>query len=265
MALPHSLVVTGAAVALGLFLSSCGDEPPPAAKVAKAAAAPATMTPPWPPIRERSGKGQAGETVDNGGAARLTARNYYLVFDASGSMNESKCGDGQRKIDVARQAVRAFVRQLPKDANLGLTTFDGSGVRERVPLVAMDSALPRVEGVVQGLHPGGGTPLLGAIRVAHRALAAQGERQLGYGEYHLVVITDGEFMPDAENPAPEVERILVSSPIVLNTIGFCVGEQHSLNQPGRTIYRAANNANELTQGLADVLAEAPSFDVAKFK
>lgn len=52
--------------------------------------------------------------------------------------------------------------------------------------------------------------------------------------------------------------------MVLHTIGFCIGEKHSLNQPGRTLYRAADNPEQLRAGLADVLAEAPSFADQKF-
>jgi hypothetical protein len=51
----------------------------------------------------------------------------------------------------------------------------------------------------------------------------------------------------------------------VQTIGFCIGPKHSLNQAGRTIYRAADNPAELRQGLADVLAEAPQFTVTEFK
>ena len=59
--------------------------------------------------------------------------------------------------------------------------------------------------------------------------------------------------------------MLNESPVVLHTIGFCIGSRHSLNQAGRTIYKAADNPGALQQGLADVLAEAPQFSVQKFK
>jgi hypothetical protein len=58
--------------------------------------------------------------------------------------------------------------------------------------------------------------------------------------------------------------MLAASPITLHTIGFCIGERHVLNQPGRTIYRAANDAAELRAGLQAVLAEAESFSVSSF-
>jgi Ca-activated chloride channel family protein len=62
-----------------------------------------------------------------------------------------------------------------------------------------------------------------------------------------------------------VDKLLGESPVVLQTIGFCIGAKHALNQAGRTMYKEANNVEELRQGLADVLAEAPQFTVTEFK
>jgi Ca-activated chloride channel family protein len=52
--------------------------------------------------------------------------------------------------------------------------------------------------------------------------------------------------------------------VVVHTVGFCIDEDHVLNQPGRTYYTAASNPDELRQGLQAVLAEAPNFDATKF-
>ncbi len=88
-------------------------------------------------------------------------------------------------------------------------------------------------------------------------------RQLGYGRYVLVVVTDGQASPGQE-PAAQVNWMLASTPVELHTIGFCIGTDHSLNMPGRTVYKAADNPVALRQGLAEVLAEAETFDPAAF-
>jgi Ca-activated chloride channel family protein len=62
-----------------------------------------------------------------------------------------------------------------------------------------------------------------------------------------------------------VNKIIGESPVVVQTIGFCIGAKHALNQAGRTMYREANNVEDLRQGLAEVLAEAPQFAVTEFK
>lgn len=204
----------------------------------------------WPPVGEQS------ETP----AGNPLAANYYLVFDGSGSMAALDCGDGQRKIEVARDAIRQFAEQVPADANLGLYVFDRSGWSERVELGADNRA--RFKDAVAAVAAGGNTPLKASTQFAYQRLTRQAERQRGYGEYHLVVVTDGASTDG--DPMPVVKKILQESPVLVETIGFCISEKHSLNQPGLTSYRSANDPESLRQGLAAVLAEAPDFTPAQF-
>jgi len=250
-------------LAAALAFAGCDDSKPPA-KPAAAAAAPEKpkgpvstrpLTPAWPAAAQAKTEG-ASVSGD------LFARNYYVVLDASGSMTERGCSGDLTKIDAARNALAAFAESLPADANLGLQVFDARGVREQIPLAPRNR--DRFKSVLASVRAGGGTPLQGAIAQAYARLEAQGSRQLGYGEYHLVVVTDGEAS-DGHDPTAVVKVILDRSPVVLHTIGFCIGTKHSLNQPGRTIYRAAEDPTQLRQSLSDVLAEAPRFDVTGFK
>ena len=189
------------------------------------------------------------------------AKNYYIVIDGSGSMKKSGCSQGISKADAAINALESFSKLLPDTVHIGLLTFDEYGIRETLPLGihTRKEFLDRV-GV---LVPGGGTPLLSAITDATKALELQGHKQLGYGEYTLVVVTDGEAS-EGEDPAPIVKYILDKTPIKLQTIGFCIGEDRSLNQPGRTSYQTAQNAEELVKELSNVLAEADHFNQSTF-
>jgi Ca-activated chloride channel family protein len=207
----------------------------------------------WPPDVE--GAEQPGV------AANLFAANYYVVLDGSGSMNGVECSAGQRKVDAARVAVAAFAQSVPANANLGLAVFDRGGLSERLPLVAGNRE--RFVRALEAIQADGGTPLRSAVELAYGKLLAQGRRQLGYGEYHLVTVTDGRAY-EGQDPTRVVDEILAESPIVLHTIGFCIDERHSLNQPGRTFYQAADNPEVLRRGLSQVLAEAPEFSVTKF-
>ncbi|GGY66169.1 hypothetical protein GCM10011613_07590 [Cellvibrio zantedeschiae] len=193
-------------------------------------------------------------------SASLLAQNYYLVIDGSGSMDEVGCSGNRKKIDVAKEAVNQFIDSIPKDANVGLLVFDDKGIGERVALsVDHDS----VKQEVQNISANGGTPLLEAMSRAYSAITAQGQQQLGYGEYHMVVVTDGEANT-GQDPGRIVDTILRASPITLHTIGFCIGNGHSLNVPGLTDYRAANNPDELLAGLQSVLAESAEYPADKF-
>lgn len=190
----------------------------------------------------------------------VTAQNYYLVIDGSGSMSDSACSDGRRKIEAAKMAVDQFVSQIPADANVGLLAFDNRGIGERVALGANHA---RVKKQVHQIVVGGTTPLFSAMEMAYRAIYLQAQKQFGYGEYHMVVVTDGEA-DQGEDPGRIVKTILSESPVIVHTIGFCIGSGHSLNVPGITNYRAANNPSELLAGLQNVLAESASYGVDNF-
>ncbi len=194
-------------------------------------------------------------------ADNLNAKNYYLVFDGSGSMQDHGCSNGQRKINVAKSSVINFISKIPDNANLGLTIFDSYGVSERTAL-SINSKTQTIEAIRQ-TSAGGGTPLKTTISHAYNALTQQAKKQLGYGEYHLIVITDGQAN-EREDPDHIVETIILKSPVVLHTIGFCISGGHPLNQPGLTLYKAANNPKELEKGLDSVLAEANNFDTDTF-
>jgi Ca-activated chloride channel homolog len=235
-------------------LAACDSQPPPpAAKKPAVPAKPARG--PWPFLAAEPG---AARDFD---PQAVIKRNYYVVFDASGSMSEKKCSGAERKIDVAKRAVLAFAGQMSSDANLGLLVFDQRATRELMPIGPISKAA--LADVIRPIEPGGDTPLADAIRRAYAALTKRAVLQLGYGEYHLVVVTDGEAT--GEDPRSIVNQLIGESPVVLHTIGFCIGADHSLNQLGRTVYQSADNPQELAQGLTDVLAEAPSFDVKSFK
>lgn len=211
-----------------------------------------TLVAAWPPAASNKGNQQVAEN--------LLARNYVLIFDGSGSMMERRCAGGKRKIDVAKSAVSEWAKSIDEDANVGLVAFHENAF-SRLPLAAKN----RTEflRVVSTINAGGGTPLGRAMQMAHAMLVLQARTQLGYGEYHIVVVTDGE----ANNPralADAVDAVLKDSPIVIHTIGFCIDEKHSLNQPGRTLYKTADNPQELRRSLQEVLAELETFDVTTF-
>lgn len=217
------------------------------------AQSPGAGTAEWP---FSSGDQQKEELSDN-----LTARNFVLVFDGSGSMSEKKCSGRRTKLEVAKDAVVDWSESVPPDANMGLVSFHGNGW-SRVPLAAQNR-----EGfikLVQGIVAGGGTPLDQAMSSAYEMLTKQAQRQLGYGTYTIVVVTDG-IANDPSALMKAVNRILGNTPIVIYTIGFCIGNRHSLNQRGRTIYKTADDAQSLRRGLRDVLAESAAFDVSDFR
>jgi len=203
-----------------------------------------------------------GSTTSTDISSSLTAKNYYVVVDGSGSMAETGCSFGRRKMSVAKEALTRFIDKIPSTENIGLYVFDGYGSREVVPIGSTQHE--NIKSQVDAIRAGGGTPLGQAVDVGKKALTQQGKRQLGYGEYHLVVITDGKAS-DSSVLNMRVRSLLSETPITVHTIGFCIKSNHTLNQPGYTVYRAADNQQALDSGLDMVLAEAETFDVSAFE
>lgn len=192
----------------------------------------------------------------------LLAENYFIIFDGSGSMAANECSGRSTKARVAISAVNSFVDQIPSSANVGLLVFDRNGIDTRIKLgVNNRTELKEKLGAV---NFGGGTPLNTAISHGLTELEEQASKQLGYGDYNIVIVTDGVASKD-ESPETLVNSIYKNSPVAIRTIGFCLGETHSLNQPGITYYKSADNPESLREGLASVLAESDSFDVTSFE
>lgn len=204
------------------------------------------------------------ETIP-GATASLT-RNFYFVFDGSGSMGDppnNTCVGDQRfstKVEGAKWAIKEFVSKVPVDVNLGLYVFDDNGEREVVPLGSGNHQKFLRE--VERIDAGDGTPLGPAVQFATNKLVEQYKKQLGYGEYRLVVVTDGQ----ADNMSVATSAYLnsIKHSIPIYAIGLCIGDSHPLRQYALS-YRAADSAEDLRRGLEQTLAELPSFDVQEFK
>ncbi|MGD8521757.1 MAG: vWA domain-containing protein [Desulfobacterales bacterium] len=194
------------------------------------------------------------------GADKMITRNFVIIFDDSGSMGEPDA-DGNRKIDTAKNAVVEWSKSVPAGANVGLVSFH-NGVW---PLQSLTpTSKEQLISKVRNIKHGGGTPLSEAFEASFSMLTKQGLQQLGYGEYTMVVITDGEASSRFQLNK-WVYFVLDNSPIQIYTIGFGIGTDHTLNQPGLTQYKPAENLAELRAGLKEVLAEAETFDETEFK
>lgn len=195
------------------------------------------------------------------------ARNFYFIFDGSGSMRDplsSDCGGDQsfkRKLEGAKWAVAEFLKKVPEDVNLGLYVFDENhrsrSEREVVPLGANNMAA--FLQAINAIEAGGGTPLAEAIRFGAEVLARQREQQLGYGEFRLVVVTDG-----LADDIPEAAEFATESAIPIYAIGLCIKEDHPLRQYAVS-YRAADNFEDLAKALEATVAETEFYDAKTFE
>jgi hypothetical protein len=195
---------------------------------------------------------------DAAGGTASVARNFYFILDGSGSMKDRCSGDKAfaHKIDGAKWAVSEFLKHVPDDANLGLWVFDGNGPGERVALAPGNRAA--FSAAVDAIEASGGTPLAEAIHAAVGKLVLQYKRQLGYGEYRLVIVTDG-----IADGIPDAAAVAAAYGFPIYTIGFCIDEEHPLRHVSVS-YRAADSAADLQAGLEAAVAEIETFDATSF-
>jgi uncharacterized protein YegL len=246
---------------------ACGQEPPEEKQkqLAKQQAKPEQKKTPEEQVAKRvwpfSFEDEiVGEVQPVTAADKMITRNFVIIFDDSGSMGDTDA-DGNRKIDTAKNAVVEWSKSVPTGANVGLVSFH-NGVWSLQPLTP--TSKEQLISAVLNINKGGKTPLSKAFQTSFDMLTKQGIQQLGYGEYTIVVITDGEANSRSQLNK-WVHFVLDNSPIQIYTIGFGIGTEHTLNQPGLTQYKPAENLAELQKGLKEVLAEAETFDETEFK
>lgn len=197
---------------------------------------------------------------DESAGVASTASNYYFIFDMSGSMDES-CS-GKRKIDGAKEAVSRFMKNIPDDVNLGLMligTKTGDDFAEALAIGPGNKE--EFLNIISSLQPRGGTPLGEAIQVSVDRVVEQYKKQLGYGTYRIIIITDGE---QTGIRLKEPCNYLASHGFIgLYSIGLCMKKAHTLKNYSLEYYDA-NSYEELEQALVEATAESDVFDPALF-
>jgi len=192
-------------------------------------------------------------------ASDLTANNYMVVYDGSGSMGDPSCDKNSQtsKHAEGKIALKSFINAIPDESNIGFYAFDNNGKGVRTQLNTGNKS--KIVAEIDSVSPGDGTPLKSAVRTGYDALTLQGQKQLGYGRYVLVIVTDG-VASSGESPTNIVNDIIDDTPVEIHTVGFCLGDKHTLNQPGRTFYASATSSEEVLKSLEDVLSESSDVD-----
>ena len=177
--------------------------------------------------------------------------NVVIVLDDSGSMNERMRG-GVKRIDAAKKAILAVLKQFPPDTKLGLMLLNGERSKQHwaIPLEAL--SLPQATRRVEAVSADGGTPLGDRIREGADALLKLREKQL-YGNYRLLIVTDGEAN-DAKLLALYLPDVL-SRGLMVDAIGLDMKQDHSLATRVHT-YRRADDGEALSKAVQEVFAES---------
>ena len=179
--------------------------------------------------------------------------NIVVILDASGSMQDKFSGDRTKsKMEAAKEALQEVLAKVPDDTYIGLLVFSGANIQNEwmYPLGAKDT-----QKLIAAIHlpqPSGNTPLGKYIRIGANRLLEQREKQYSYGNYRLLVVTDGEAS-DADKVKHYTPEIL-NRQIRIDVIGVDMKTDHMLAKVVDS-YRKADNPGELVAAVSQILAE----------
>lgn len=178
--------------------------------------------------------------------------NVVIILDASGSMKSNMRSGRAQKMDAAKRALKEVLKTVPQDTQIGLLVFSGANVKNHwvYPLGPRNDA--RLNTAIDAIEPGGGTPLGAYIKIGADRLIQERKNQLGYGQYRLLIVTDGQAQDIqlVNQYTPEV----LSRGIIMDVIGVDMVGNHTLATKVHS-YRKADDPESLKKAIADVFAE----------
>ena len=184
--------------------------------------------------------------------------NIVVILDASGSMQEKFSGDQTKsKMEAAKAALLEVLSKVPDDTHIGILVFSGANIQNEwvYPLGPKDTQ--KLTTAIQLPQPSGNTPLGRYIRIGANRLLEQRENQYNYGNYQLLVVTDGEAS-DADKVRHYTPEIL-NRQIRVDVIGVDMTTNHMLANVVDS-YRKADNPGELVAAVSEILAETGDTD-----
>ncbi|MDE0556687.1 MAG: VWA domain-containing protein [Candidatus Poribacteria bacterium] len=179
--------------------------------------------------------------------------NIVVILDASGSMQEKFSGDQTKsKMEAAKAALQEVLAKVPEDTWIGLLVFSGANIRNEWVYPLGEKETQKLIAAIDLPQPGGGTPLGKYIRIGANRLLEERAKQYNYGNYRLLIVTDGEASDAAqvEYYTPEI----LNRQIRVDVIGVDMKTDHMLAKVVDS-YRRADNPGELVAAVSQILAE----------
>ncbi len=179
--------------------------------------------------------------------------NIVVILDASGSMQDKFSGDRTKsKMEAAKAALQEVLAKVPDDTWIGLLVFSGANIRNEWVYPLGEKDTQQLIAAINLPQPGGGTPLGKYIRIGANRLLEERAKQYNYGNYRLLIVTDGEASDAAqvEYYTPEI----LNRQIRVDVIGVDMETDHMLAKVVDS-YRRADNPGELVAAVSEILAE----------
>ena len=184
--------------------------------------------------------------------------NIVVLVDTSGSMS-ARFGQTSR-MDSAKSAMKFVLGKLDKNTHVGILKFPQSAfgnVNWTYPLGPINQE--KMFKAIDTLTHGGATPLGKYMKYATDELIKKRKKQLNYGTYRLLILTDGAAQ-DAGLVQKWTPEILARG-IRLDVIGVGMGNEHVLAKRAHS-YRTADNPQALKRSIESAIAEISASDFA---
>lgn len=193
--------------------------------------------------------------------AAESKNNVVILFDTSGSMQESMHSTQQAKIDVAKKVLCEVAGKLPADTNIGLITF-GGWVYNLGP-VDQGKLINSIRNLQ--ISEWSGTPLGTYMKTAADALLQQREKAAGYGTYKLFIITDGEANNEPSNLVGDYLADILSRGLRVECVGVDMTDNHMLSKKVHR-YMRADDPESFKTSVQKIIPEvqASKDDVSSF-
>ena len=181
-----------------------------------------------------------------------------LLIDTSGSMgNEVGGGNPEIKIEAAKSAALAAVQQAAqkRDVEVAVLAFEGECSQPVSRYHGFTTDFPALAGFINGLQPGGGTPMAEAVLFANRFMENEGAPSAR--DQMIVLLADGEN--SCGDVSDALSELRASGVIFRHeTVGFGIQPNSAASQDLQQIATASggeyHHAADATQ-LGDLFME----------
>lgn len=170
-----------------------------------------------------------------------------IVFDDSTSMGGN--------IAPAKDSVVSAVQGFDNTDRIGLVALNDGLLMD---IQDSRDAKANIANALAPVRSDGSTPLGARIDQAMEMLSEDAKRQRGFGQYRVLVVTDGAA-GDQDRLLAVLRNTLSNTPVQVATIGLGVGQGHVLNLPGHTSYVDVSKPEDLAAAMAALSAEDQDF------